>query len=356
MPDTQKPITRDTIETIMVVLLFVGLLYALYNVLQVFFGVLTFALIFSVSFSSSYEGLVKLFKGNRKLSSIVYSLILTAIVAVPLIFLIKAMSRHLMQLAPWLATIKAHGLPPLPAFVTNLPVVGPNIASFWSNFKESPKAMIGSHEHQINTIVRHVITGGIGVVGVAFQFIIGIVISAFFLERGDHLLVPIKNTVKHLVNEKDGANLLEAISQAIKGVSIGVMGTAFIVSFVAWTGLEITGFPFATGIAALIFFLVVIQVGALPVWVPLIIWEVIQGNRETSIILCVYLIVIVAIQMVVKPILIAKSGKLPFLVLFLGVVGGLAAWGFTGMFKGAIITAVFYTVFNSWLERKNLSA
>jgi len=26
--------------------------------------------------------------------------------------------------------------------------------------------------------------------------------------------------------------------------------------------------------------------------------------------------------------------------------------GFTGMFKGAIILAVFYTIFNSWLERR----
>jgi len=38
------------------------------------------------------------------------------------------------------------------------------------------------------------------------------------------------------------------------------------------------------------------------------------------------------------------------------VVGGLAAWGFTGMFKGAIITSIFYTIFNSWLDRKNLTS
>ncbi|MGF6928765.1 putative PurR-regulated permease PerM [Chitinophaga sp. W2I13] len=58
-------------------------------------------------------------------------------------------------------------------------------------------------------------------------------------------------------------------------------------------------------------------------------------------------------EAILKPLLIAKSGKLPFLVLFLGVIGGMAAWGFTGMFKGAIIVAVFYTVFNSWLLRKD---
>jgi predicted PurR-regulated permease PerM len=43
-------------------------------------------------------------------------------------------------------------------------------------------------------------------------------------------------------------------------------------------------------------------------------------------------------------------------VLFLGVIGGLAAWGFTGMFKGAIILSVFYTLFTSWINKKNTSA
>ena len=65
----------------------------------------------------------------------------------------------------------------------------------------------------------------------------------------------------------------------------------------------------------------------------------------------IYGVAVIAIDSVLKPILIAKSGKLPFLVLFLGVVGGMVAWGFTGMFKGAIILAVFYTIFNSWLEK-----
>ena len=52
------------------------------------------------------------------------------------------------------------------------------------------------------------------------------------------------------------------------------------------------------------------------------------------------IVVLLGIDNVLKPILIAKSGKLPVLVLFLGVIGGMTAWGFTGMFKGAIILAI----------------
>jgi predicted PurR-regulated permease PerM len=64
------------------------------------------------------------------------------------------------------------------------------------------------------------------------------------------------------------------------------------------------------------------------------------------------IVVLMGIDNILKPVLIAKSGKLPILVLFLGVVGGMVAWGFTGMFKGAIVLAVAYTLFNSWLKPK----
>ena len=351
-----KPINRDLIETILVVLLFILLLYALYNVLAVFFGVLTFALVFAVSFSRPYEYLAKRMNGKRKLAAFLYTLFLIILIAFPLTFLIASMSHHLKEVTLWINTAKTQGLPPLPEFIVKIPYAGSYISSFWSAFQQSPKETLLLHEHQLNVILRHIMTAGLGVIGVAIQFILGIVISAFILERGENLLLPLKTTVWHLAGEEQGSELLLAISQAIRGVSIGVMGTGFIVAFIAWTGLIITGIPFATGIAALIFFLVVIQAGATIVWLPLVILEGLQGNRETTIILAVYLVIIIAAETVIKPILIAKSGKLPFLVLFLGVIGGVAAWGFTGMFKGAIITAVFYTIYNSWLAKKSVPA
>jgi predicted PurR-regulated permease PerM len=105
----------------------------------------------------------------------------------------------------------------------------------------------------------------------------------------------------------------------------------------------------------LIFFLVLIQLGPLLVWVPLVIWTALQGHGGTAVFLGAYGVLLLVIDAFLKPFLIAKSGgRLPFLVLFLGVVGGLSAWGFTGMFKGAIILAVFYTVFTGWVERRPL--
>jgi predicted PurR-regulated permease PerM len=111
---------------------------------------------------------------------------------------------------------------------------------------------------------------------------------------------------------------------------------------------------FALILSVIIFFLVLIQLGPLWVWVPIVIWSAYHGHTGTTVFLIIYGIVLLVIDALLKPVLIAKSGgKLPFLVLFLGVIGGFAAWGFTGLFKGAIIMSVFYTVFTSWLEKKH---
>jgi predicted PurR-regulated permease PerM len=156
-----------------------------------------------------------------------------------------------------------------------------------------------------------------------------------------------------MVGENDGPALVDASGRAVKGVAIGVMGTAFIAGIAAWIGFAIAGIPIAAGLAAITFFFVVIQIGPLLVFVPVCIWLGMQGETGMAIFMTIYgIVVLMGIDNVLKPILIAKSGKLPILVLFLGVIGGMTTWGFTGMFKGAIILAVFYTLFNSWLKPK----
>lgn len=348
------PNSRGIIETILVLLLLLALLFALYDVLKVFFGVFTFALIFSVSFAAPYERLVNVMGARRKLAAILYAVILIIIVALPVVYIVSAMGRHMKDILRFYADIQANGLPPLPAQVTQMPFVGDPVASFWQHLQENPREALMGYEHQIRHVLHRILTGGAGVLGTALQFVLGIIISAILLAGGGKVMKPIKTTLQHLLGRRDGLALLDATTHAIKGVSIGVMGTAFIAAFISWIGFVIAGLHFKILLCALVFFLVLIQVGPLLVWLPLVVILAVQGHTGTAVFAAAYGLFVLLIDAVLKPVLIAKSGgRLPFLVLFIGVIGGLAAWGFTGMFKGAIILAVFYTVFNSWLARKD---
>jgi predicted PurR-regulated permease PerM len=173
---------------------------------------------------------------------------------------------------------------------------------------------------------------------------------------GEKILQPINITMQNIVGHNDGLALVNATGRAVKGVAVGVMGTALIAAPAAWIGFAIARISFAVDLAALTFFLVVIQVGPLFVWLPVAIWLGNNGETGWAIFISTYgIVVLMGIDNILKPILITKSGKLPILVLFLGVIGGMVAWGFTGMFKGAVILAVFYTIFNSWIVKRQNS-
>ncbi|MEV4887023.1 AI-2E family transporter [Chitinophaga ginsengisegetis] len=345
--------SRSIIETILVLLLFLALLIALYDVLKVFFGVFTFALIFFASFNQFYEWLCKLLHQRRKLAAILYTVVLLIIVAIPFAYIITALGKHMKDLLHFIAAINEHGVPPLPEQVTTLPVIGDPVATFWQQLQENPKETLTGHEHQLKIVLHHILTGGAGIIGVSLQVILGIIISALLLAGGNKILDPLKLTLQHLLGKRDSLTLLNATYNAIRGVSIGVMGTAFIAAVISWIGFAIAGIHFKVLFCALVFFCVLIQVGPLVVWIPMMIWAAVQGHTGTTVFVIAYGLFVLGIDTVLKPILISKSGKkLPFLVLFIGVIGGMAAWGFTGMFKGAIILSVFYTIFNSWLERK----
>ncbi len=237
-----------------------------------------------------------------------------------------------------------------------MPLVGESITNFYTQLQEQPRETLAQHELQIKAVLQGIITKGAGVFGAAGEIILGIIISAFILSGRDKVFIPFYNGLKHILGKDETQALLKTSEMAIKGVSIGIMGTAFIAALIAWIVLFIAGIPFSLGLAAIVFFLVIIQVGPLPIWIPIVIWLFIHGHPGWGIFMIVYGIVLLGIDAVVKPLLISKSGKLPFLVLFLGVIGGMVAWGFTGMFKGAIIVALGYTIFINWLERKDNAA
>ena len=343
---------RNVVETALVVLLLLVLLSTLYTVLSVFLGVFTYAIILAVAIHPLFEKLVRLLGGRRKLAAFIYGLLLVAIVALPYIYLINELANYAQESIKYVTDAKEKGLPALPDWIAGLPVVGDKISTAWQKIQNDP-ASIGLYEPQIKAVLGRILTGGLGVIGSGLEFIVGIIISAVILTSGTKALNPIYAIMKRLVGEHDGPDLVDASGRAVKGVAIGVMGTAFIAAIAAWIGFSIAGISIAAGLAAITFFLVVIQIGPLLVVLPVVIWLATQGETGMAIFMGIYgLVVLMGIDNILKPILIAKSGKLPILVLFLGVVGGMVAWGFTGMFKGAIILAIFYTLFNSWLKPK----
>jgi predicted PurR-regulated permease PerM len=344
---------KHFLENVVALILFLLFLAAAFYTLSVFLGIFTFAVIFAVPFATLFEKLVKKLGGNRKLAAFLYGLVMVTFVALPLLYVISALTNYGHQLQVLAGEIRNHQVPALPAWITNIPYAGAKIQDFWTALESDPEGTLTTYSPQLKEWIPKLLHAGGSFISTALELILGIIISAIMLFHGNKLLEPLQTFFAKILGPNTGSSLVSATGKAINGVAVGVMGTALLATLISWIGFTIAGIPIAGGLAALVFLFTVIQVGPLLVMLPVTIWMFSQGHTGWGIFLAVWTLLLIVIDNVVKPILIGKSGKLPILVLFLGVVGGMAAWGFTGMFKGAIVLAIAYTVFTNWSKEEN---
>jgi len=65
--------------------------------------------------------------------------------------------------------------------------------------------------------------------------------------------------------------------------------------------------------------------------------------------------IISGVDNLVKPYLISRGGNLPFVLILLGVLGGVIAFGFIGVFLGPTLLALGYSLISEWTSRKQSS-
>ena len=53
----------------------------------------------------------------------------------------------------------------------------------------------------------------------------------------------------------------------------------------------------------------------------------------------------------IRPIVISGATKIPFIIIFIGVLGGLTAFGFVGLFIGPVVLAIGLAVWREWITQ-----
>jgi predicted PurR-regulated permease PerM len=85
------------------------------------------------------------------------------------------------------------------------------------------------------------------------------------------------------------------------------------------------------------------------IWGGAAIWLFNDGQTGWGIFMLVWGgLLISGVDNVVKPMLISRGSSLPFLLVLLGVLGGVLAFGFVGIFIGPTLLAVLYSLLQTW--------
>jgi len=116
-------------------------------------------------------------------------------------------------------------------------------------------------------------------------------------------------------------------------------------------GFWIAGVPHVFLFGMGTFFLSVVPGGPTVLWLPAALWLNAKGSGGHAIFLGLWgLIVVGGSDNFVRPLLIGKGTEAPMAIIFLGVIGGVLAFGFLGLFIGPVLLTVAYNLFREWMD------
>lgn len=322
-------------------------------VLRPFIASLLWAAILAYATWPVYEWLLRELKGRSVPAAATMTVLLLLAIVAPFAVMAVSLADSAAGMVRTLRNAIEQPLPALPDWIESLPVIGDYIKTWWLTVVRGDQGTLLLQLRQfMNELPLKDVAiqaGGAlvhGVVLIAFS----VIICFFFYRDGPAITARVRAVMERLAGQR-AKDLLEVTAGTVSRVVNGILGTALAQSVLALIGFWIVGIPGAVLLGLLTFFLSIIPVGPPLVWVPASLWLFSQGETGWAIFMFIYgLVVISGVDNIVKPYLISRGGTLPLLLVFMGVLGGVLAFGFIGVFIGPVILAVAYTLLSEWIK------
>ncbi|CAO3456568.1 hypothetical protein [Azospirillum argentinense] len=324
------------------------LLIGCFVVLRPFIAAILWAIILSFSTWPLHRRIERALGGRTTLAAAIMTLVIMAILVGPLAALGIKLSENVFRVVETVHAAMDRGLPPLPDWLIGVPIVGDRLQVTWSVLVSGESSLRTTLQPYIGQIRDFALASG-GQLLSGTSLIALSVLIAFFLYRDGRTAV---RRLRSIIGRIAGARArqsLDVAAETINGVVHGVLGTALVQAIAATVGYWIAGIPGVLLLGFVSFFLALVPMGLALIWLPAAIWLASQGRTAMAIFLVAWVGVLVgSLDNILRPILIGRSSDLPFIIIFLGIVGGLVAFGLIGIFLGPTLLAVAYGLVREW--------
>ena len=200
---------------------------------------------------------------------------------------------------------------------------------------------------------KHVLTflassGGtfvLGALGTLVSFLLMLFVLFFVLRDGPALAQKIVRMLP--IEERMRGKLWQHLRDVTRAVFMGIGVTALVQGMLVGIGFWIAGLPSALvfGVLAALFALVPL-VGTVIVWGPGALYLASLGDYGHAFFLTLWgTIAVGMVDNFLRPLLISGRAEVPTLAVFVGVMGGLQAFGFIGLFVGPIVLGLLVALF-----------
>lgn len=346
-----EEITQQAIETIMRLGLVALLIIWCFEIVRPFIVPIVWGIIIAVAIFPLHRKLRSLLGERAAVAATVITVALLLLIVGPVVLLVSILAENLQVLAQQLRE-GTLAIPPPPPTVNDWPVIGGPIHTFWDLAASNLSAAVHQLAPQLKGVAGPLLTAAAAVGLSMAQFVLAVVLAGVFLAYSAEGYQLTRAIGRRLAGQR-GVELVDLSEATMRSVARGVLGVAVIQSFLAGLGLVMAGVPFPGLWTVVALILAITQIGVGPVIVPAAIYVFSVHDTLPATLFLIWTLFVIAIDNVLKPLFLGRGLEVPMAVIFVGAVGGMITSGIIGLFIGAILLALGYKVFLSWLDRQS---
>lgn len=325
-------------------------------VLSPFFVSLAWAGILAYVSWPIHQRLLNRLPERPNLVALLMTLGVAATLLLPLVWVMFTVALDVVAVTTTFKQLMAQGLPPLP------PAVGtwPGGAWFESQYQNVQGDAEWLHE-QIgilgfaDTASLKVLVGGVG--RIAAKFALAVFALFFLFRHGVNVLAQFRGVATRWLGDA-ARGYIQAVGVTVRAVVFGIVLTALAQGVLAGMGYWVAGIP-----APALWGVITALISLIPfigpvVWIGLSLSLLAHGETQAAAGLFLWGALVVSwVDNLIRPLVISGPTRIPFLLVFLGVLGGINAFGLIGLFLGPVLLAVSVAIWREWLghKRQNLA-
>jgi predicted PurR-regulated permease PerM len=285
--------------------------------------------------------------GRRAMAAVVMTLCIAALLVVPLVLLGTNLAEDLGRLNVAVQSGIERGLPP-PPWLGRLPFVGTEAERMWVQVSHERVGLRTTLAPYLGPVREWVLRQGASLLGGTLQVVLSVVLLFFLYRDGAYAESRLQEAMSRLGGWR-ARHVLQAAAATIRSVVNGVVGTAVLQGILLGFSFWLAGVPGAVVLGALGVILTLLPLGLVVLWLPAALWLLSQNETAWAIFIVVWnLFLVGSLDNFVRPYLISRGAKLPTVLIFFGVLGGVVAFGIVGVFLGPVLLAVAFTMFQDW--------
>jgi len=300
-----------------------------------FLPALAWAAVLAIALWPLYHRLLRLLpqRSDRVLGPLLVTTGIAVVIIGPLVLLGIAIGRESHVVIGLVSEARHYGLP-VPFWVENLPLVGSTIADWWRANLSDPTVADELIGHNLRILTESARQYG-GEVAHRLALLLFTLLTLFFLFRdGGALTDRLRELSDRLIGirgERIARQMIAAVHGTVNGLVLVGLAEGILLGIIYFA----SGLPYPASFGAVTGVAAVIPFAAPVVYVVLGVYLLAVGNTAGAIIILVSGSVIVFVaDHFVRPFLIGGAARLPFLLVLLGILGGLQTMGFLGLFLG----------------------